>query len=363
MTAKYDPGANYEIRIWEEDFRQVPTRMLLARICQPVGDGPFPVLLDLHGGAWVAKDRTANVAMAEAMARSGILTVSIDLRLGGEAPYPASVQDANYGIRWLKMKAPVWNGDPSTIGLLGSSPGGHLAQLLGMRPWDPRYNALPLDGHEKIDAHIHYVAVRSPISDPLARYQNALAKGRQDMADRHHVYFDPFSNIEEANPQLILERKEPIELPPMLIMQGGLDDNVLPAFQKKFSDSYRAAGGRASWRFSRGAAICGCWNPGMKPIARTKCSRHLLPAAFTPCNRLPESIKAGLIPVAQIDVRCSPKQDVTYVDVGVRYGSKADVTVGDDLSPPLMHNRTPSGRKCPCYTIGYSVTFPNLWHR
>ena len=47
----------------------------------------------------------------------------------------------------------------------------------------------------------------------------------------------------------------------------------------------------------------------------------------------------------------------------VRFGSKADVTVGDDLSPPLMHNRTPSGRKCPCYTIGYSVTFPNLWHR
>ena len=88
--------------------------MLLARICQPVGDGPFPVLLDLHGGAWTFKDRLANVAMAEAMARSGLLTVSIDLRLGGEAPYPASVQDANYGIRWLKMKAPEWNGDPST---------------------------------------------------------------------------------------------------------------------------------------------------------------------------------------------------------------------------------------------------------
>ena len=176
MAIRYDPDAAYEIEIWEADFRQVATRMLLARICQPVGVGPFPVLLDLHGGAWTFKDRMANTAMAEAMARSGILTVSVDLRLAGEAPYPASVQDANYAIRWLKMKASDWKGDPTTLGLLGSSSGGHVAQLLGMRPNDPRYNALPLDGQPEIDARVCYVATRSPISDPLARYDNALAK-------------------------------------------------------------------------------------------------------------------------------------------------------------------------------------------
>ena len=243
MAIRYDPDAAYEIEIWEADFRQVATRMLLARICQPVGVGPFPVLLDLHGGAWTFKDRMANTAMAEAMARSGILTVSVDLRLAGEAPYPASVQDANYAIRWLKMKASDWKGDPTTLGLLGSSSGGHVAQLLGMRPNDPRYNALPLDGQPEIDARVCYVATRSPISDPLARYDNALAKGRQEMVDRHHIYFDPFSDIEEGNPQLILDRGEPVELPPLLIMQGGLDDNVLPALQEKFGESYRAAGG------------------------------------------------------------------------------------------------------------------------
>ncbi|MEX2450444.1 MAG: alpha/beta hydrolase [Rhodospirillales bacterium] len=243
MTVNYDPNANYEIKIWEEDFRQVPTRMLLARICQPVGDGPFPVLLDLHGGAWMFKDRLANTAMAEAMARSGILTVSIDLRWGGELGYPASVQDANYGIRWLKMKAPGWKGDPSTIGVLGSSSGGHVAMLLGMRPEDPRYNAIPLEGHPEIDARVNYVATRSPISDPVARYNNAVAKRNQKMVDRHHVYFNPFGSIVEGNPQMILDRKEPVELPPLLVMQGGEDSNVLPAFQKKFAEAYRAAGG------------------------------------------------------------------------------------------------------------------------
>jgi acetyl esterase/lipase len=236
--------------------------MLLARICQPVGDGPFPALLDLHGGAWAGKDRFANVAMAEAMARSGILTVSVDLRLSGEAPYPASVQDANYGIRWLKMKAPGWKGDPSTIGVLGSSSGGHVAQLLGMRSQDPRYNALPLEGHPEIDARINYVATRSPISDPLARYNNAVAKERQQMVDRHHVYFDPFSNIEEANPQMILDRKEPVELPPMLVMQGGLDDNVLPAIQQKFVESYRAAGGECELEIFEGCSHLWVLEPG-----------------------------------------------------------------------------------------------------
>jgi len=219
-------------------------------------------LLDLHGGAWTFKDRMANVAMAEAVARSGLLTVSIDLRLSGEAPYPASVQDANYGIRWLKMKAPGWNGDPSTMGLLGSSSGGHVAMLLGMRPQDLRYNALALEGHTEIDARFHYVATRSPISDPLARYNNAVAKGRQVMVDRHHLYFNPFSDIEEANPQMILEREEPVELPPLLVMQGGLDDNVLPAVQVKFGEAYRAAGGECEVAVFEGCEHLWVLEPG-----------------------------------------------------------------------------------------------------
>jgi acetyl esterase/lipase len=262
MSVNYDPAARYQVKIWEEDFRQIPERMLLVRIYQPQGDGPFPVLLDLHGGAWTFKDRMANARMAEAMAASGILTVSPDLRLGGEAPYPASVQDANYAIRWLKVKAPQWNGDPATIGLLGSSSGGHVAQLLGMRPDDPRYNALPLEGHPQIDARINYVATRSPISDPLARYKNAQAKGRQEMVERHHVYFNPFEDIEEGNPQLILERGEPVELPPLLSMQGGLDDNVLPAFQEKFGEAYRAAGGECEVSVFEGCGHLWVLDPG-----------------------------------------------------------------------------------------------------
>ena len=67
MTSTYNPAAQFEVKEWDVDFRQVPTRMLKARVYQPQGPGPFPTLLDLHGGAWHDKDRFANVPMCQAV--------------------------------------------------------------------------------------------------------------------------------------------------------------------------------------------------------------------------------------------------------------------------------------------------------
>jgi acetyl esterase/lipase len=240
----YDPAAKFELKIIETEFRRgVAGRQLLARIYQPHGAGPFPTLLDLHGGAWNRKDRFANEPMDRAVAASGVLVVAIDLTIAPEAPYPAAVQDANYGVRWLKSRAAAWNGDASTLGVLGSSSGGHIAQLIGMRPRDPRYNAIPLPSAPDVDATVAYVATRSPISDPYARYQQAERMKRERMITNNTTFFRPWETIFEGNPQLILERREAVMLPPLLIMQGELDDNVLPAVQEKFAATYKAAGG------------------------------------------------------------------------------------------------------------------------
>ena len=244
MKTAYDPAAKLDLKVSEVEFRRaVSGRMLMARVYQPQGVGPFPTLLDLHGGAWNNKDRSANEPMDRAIAAAGMLVVAIDMTLSGEAPYPASVQDANYGLRWLKWKAAGWNGDPASLGVLGSSSGGHVAELLGMRPRDPRYNAIPLAGDAKVDATVAYVATRSPISDTVARYQQAEKMKRDSMIKSNKTYFKPWETIFEANPQQILDRREAATLPPLLIMQGALDDNVLPAVQEKFAASYRAAGG------------------------------------------------------------------------------------------------------------------------
>ena len=181
--------------------------------------------------------------MDRAIAASGVVVVAIDMRLSEEAPYPASVQDANYGVRWLKSRAAGWNGDPSAIGVYGSSSGGHVAELLGMRPRDARYNAIPLPAAPGVDATVAYVATRSPISDPYARFQQAERMKREGMMENSRIYFNPWETIYEGNPQRILERREAVTLVPFLIMQGALDDNVLPAVQEKFAATYKAAGG------------------------------------------------------------------------------------------------------------------------
>jgi len=238
--AAYDPSAKYQLEVTEVPLRKNSAgRQLMARIYQPQGAGPFPTLLDLHGGAWQRKDRKAEEPMDRAIAASGVLVVAIDMTLSGEAPYPACVQDASYGVRWLKVHAREWKGDPSTLGIYGSSSGGHVAELLAMRPNDARYNAIPLQG----DTTVAYVATRSPISDPYARWQQAERKKNENLINASKTYFRPWETIHEGNPQEILERKEKVGLRPLLIMQGELDDNVLPAVQEKFAKSYKAAGG------------------------------------------------------------------------------------------------------------------------
>jgi acetyl esterase/lipase len=181
--------------------------------------------------------------MDRALAASGLLVVAVDLTLAPEAPYPACVADANYAVRWLKAHAATWNGEAATLGVYGSSSGGHVAELLAMRPGDPRYNAIPLASAHKVDATVAYIAMRSPISNTFARYENAVQRGNQTMIQFNKTFFDPWETIHEANPQEILARDETIARVPYLIMQGALDDNVLPAVQEKFVGTYKAAGG------------------------------------------------------------------------------------------------------------------------
>jgi acetyl esterase/lipase len=247
-TATYDPAAKFELRVSEVEYRRTAQgRPLMARIYQPVGTGPFPVVLDLHGGGWNFKDRHAEEPFDRALASAGALVVAVDLTLAPEAPYPASVQDANYAVRWLKAKAGAWSGDASRIGVFGSSTGGHLAELLAMRPGDPRYNALPLREDPALNATVDYVIARSPISDAFGRFQNAQAMQNAVLVKFTETFFVPWETIHEANPQEILDRGEAVAPSPLLILQGALDDNFRPALQTRFVETYRAAGGACDY--------------------------------------------------------------------------------------------------------------------
>ena len=142
----YDPTRRYDFKVEDVEYRRDSDQSWLAMVYQPQGNGPFPALIDIHGGAWNNGDRTNNPAIAEGLAASGVVVVSIDFRCGGEYPYPSSLADINYATRWLKIHAADFNADAATVGGLGVSSGGHLILLSAMRPFDPRYTALPLAG-------------------------------------------------------------------------------------------------------------------------------------------------------------------------------------------------------------------------
>lgn len=195
----------------------------------------------------------ANAPVDERLAASGILVVVIDVRLARETPYPGSAADVNYGVRWLKSKAREWNGDPSTLGALGSSSCSHVLEFCAMRPHDPRYTMYPLPEAPQLDATLKYVIARSPISNPLARYEQAQKMTRDTLIQNSALYFRPWDSIIEGNPQLILDRGEAVLMPPMFVLQGELDDNVLPAMQEHFVATYRAAGGAIDYEVFPGA--------------------------------------------------------------------------------------------------------------
>jgi acetyl esterase/lipase len=169
------------------------------------------------------------------------VVASIDFRLGTHSPYPASIADVNYATRWLKSHASEFGASAEGVGGLGLSSGGHMVVLSAMRPRDARYAALPLSG--EADASLAYVMSGWGVLDPLARYHHARGQGKQDLLQSHHNYFIDEEGMREANPQLILERGEPVELPPALLFQGANDDVLAPRTAERFVEAYGRAGG------------------------------------------------------------------------------------------------------------------------
>jgi acetyl esterase len=214
---------------------------LLARIYRPEGSGPFPAVLEVHGGAWVNGDRLNNVAIAEHLAAAGILCVSVDFRMPPQAQYPAPVADVNYAISWLKAHAEEFGSRTDLVGALGTSSGGHLVLLNALRPDDARYAGAKLPG---ADASVAFVVVCWPVADPPTRYRTMQARGNLRLVAAYDRFWPDEAAMEEGSPQAILARGEKVRTPPVLIMQGTADDNLTPDMASRFADAYANAGGK-----------------------------------------------------------------------------------------------------------------------
>jgi len=250
----------YEVDIADVEYLRHGEAPLLARLFKPQGSGPFPIILELHGGAWVRGTRENGNAANEALAKTGVIVAALDFRT--QAPYPASVADIHYAIRWAKTQAASWKGKPDRIGAMGTSSGAHQAMLLGMRPHDARYAALPAPaGAGGVDGTLACVIMISPVIDPLGRY--LYAKGlRSDCTPpegvgaqwppMHEQYWGTEEAMAEGAPARILARGEKTALPPTLTLRRAYEaSHPRPDFDE-FIDQYRKAGGSIDVRIFEG---------------------------------------------------------------------------------------------------------------
>jgi acetyl esterase/lipase len=274
--------AGYEYTTQDVEYLRHGDRRFMARLFKPQGAGPFPAIIEIHGGAWCNGDLNECQIYAEGFARAGLAVASIDFRHAADG-YPTSLADINYAIRWVKANASELNTRADLIGSAGQSSGGHLAMLAAMRPNDPRYAAIQLPSSAPaVDATVRAVAMLWPVINPLSRYRHALRA--RDSANppawvgsipqRHDTYWKTEAAMAEGNPVLILERGEKVLTPPAIWIQGRPDivhdyrdpDSPIPANEpERFTANYRKAGGDIELLYVDNATKAGA--PSYDPAA------------------------------------------------------------------------------------------------
>jgi acetyl esterase/lipase len=121
------------------------------------GEGPYPVIVSIHGGAFMGCDKSdvQVLPMLEGLKR-GYAVVAINYRLSWEAKFPALVHDGKAAIRWIRANAPHYGFDPGRIAAWGGSAGAYLALMLGVTAGLPDMEDLSL-GNPEQPSHVQAV--------------------------------------------------------------------------------------------------------------------------------------------------------------------------------------------------------------
>jgi acetyl esterase/lipase len=162
IDKRFDPNAHYAVAMQpppaythyiKRRYLDVPYTPLAKRSLSHTldiylpdeGESPFPVILAIHGGAFMGCDKADMqvLPMLEGLNR-GYAVVALNYRLSWEATFPALVQDAKAAVRWLRGNAPLFYLDPDGIAAWGGSAGGYLSTMLGVSSGVPELEDLSL---------------------------------------------------------------------------------------------------------------------------------------------------------------------------------------------------------------------------
>jgi acetyl esterase/lipase len=116
---------------------------LKADVYVPQGEGPFPGVLVVHGGAWRMGTRAQLAGVAKVLAERGFTAVAISYRLAPQYKFPAQIDDCKSAVRWMRTEAAKWKIDAERIGGFGYSAGAQLVALLGTTDADDGLEGVP----------------------------------------------------------------------------------------------------------------------------------------------------------------------------------------------------------------------------
>lgn len=122
------------ISIIEVDTYIHDTKTLKALISVPEGEGPFPVIMLIHGGAFIGGNRARfDTSLFGHYLKQGIAVMSAEYRLVSEGgQHPEAIKDCMHNLHWLFDHAAEYRCDTSRVVLQGSSAGSYLAMMLAL---------------------------------------------------------------------------------------------------------------------------------------------------------------------------------------------------------------------------------------
>lgn len=126
------PDTSYELltnqRYTPEDWPE----SLEADVYRPIGEGPFPAVLTVHGGGWERRTRQDMAGLAEQLAQSGFVAINISYRFAPAYEFPAQLHDLQQAMHWIHANAKQFRIDRDKVSALGYSAGAHLVSLMAV---------------------------------------------------------------------------------------------------------------------------------------------------------------------------------------------------------------------------------------
>ena len=200
---------------------------------------PMPVLVYIHGSAWMRDNKDLAVARLIATAQQGYFGAAIQVRTSGEAAFPAQIEDSRCAIRFLRAKAKEYHLDTNRIGVWGESSGGHLSALVGTSA-----DAKELEGQggwAEFSSRVHAVCSMCPAIDFLS----------PDWPERHNMPNGPAFRLLRGDPRKdkmeLAKKASPLtyiskDCPPFFIVHGDADRTVPYSQGKLLYDALKKAG-------------------------------------------------------------------------------------------------------------------------